>query len=841
MGPTARMDRPTTPISADSMPAPAADRRYDGILCFGGEDWWYHNRGHYDMRIMQAMSRQLPVLYVNSLGMRVPRPAEGRMFARRISRKLRSLGRGLHRVDDRFAVLTAPAVPGRAMNAVRPLTLRAIRRAMAEMGITRPLAWVACPTAEELLRDIPHEGLVYQRTDRFEAFLDVDVAAITAMDRRLKDAADLVVYCSGAFMDDDAEGLEQAVLVDHGVDAERFIAADAAATPPADVANIPGPRVGFVGAIDPHTFDPELFNDVVHRLPEANFVLVGGCTLPEGWCTAGNVHLLGQRTPDEVADYMAACDVLIMPWRRSDWIDACHPVKLKEYLAVGRPIVTTPFRELSRYPGLVARAEDAAGFAAMIARALEIRYDEIPGRERVAGQDWANRAAEIRTHLRTRGLDTPAMPGDDGPRARRIRNLVAGRAVLVVPGGLEGFTPAMLEAKPSRGITSAIMPEEIVDVIGGPVAADDGRVAVTTASDQDAPILEVDIETDSGTAAVDSAPDSASDDAAPTIELTTDGPVRLVLHPAVPARAQELPEGDLPIAFAVILAGGLRPSPLQRVLDRSAVDWWVTPEASVLQVWTDRLRTATAGMSGRLPIRVVGSGGVPAPWPTTEPGVSIERDPHAFRGPAGVVLDLARALPGDRHVIVVEGARHLDASMSPMIADHLSSGAAVTVGRNPDGSPAGIYCIRRSALDLVPVAGFCDLKEQWLPRFREAGGLVLVHDVGGHGCLPLHTRTQLIHAARIARQSTPPGGPIRAGIVPGPQALRVVCRGAMVGPEANILDSIVMPGAYVGAGTTVIRSIIGPETVVPPDTLVVDGVLHAGRILDEGPRASCAA
>ncbi len=49
------------------------------------------------------------------------------------------------------------------------------------------------------------------------------------------------------------------------------------------------------------------------------------------------------------------------------------------------------------------------------------------------------------------------------------------------------------------------------------------------------------------------------------------------------------------------------------------------------------------------------------------------------------------------------------------------------------------------------------------------------------------------------------------------------------------------PGASGGAATTVIRSIIGPETVVPPDTLVVDGVLHAGRMLDEGPRASCAA
>ena len=59
-----------------------------------------------------------------------------------------------------------------------------------------------------------------------------------------------------------------------------------------------------------------------------------------------------------VADYMAACDVLIMPWNRSEWIRACNPVKLKEYLAVGRPVVTTHFEELRRYDGLVQVAED---------------------------------------------------------------------------------------------------------------------------------------------------------------------------------------------------------------------------------------------------------------------------------------------------------------------------------------------------------------------------------------------------------------------------------------------------------------------------------------------------
>lgn len=840
------------PTALPTVGRPPLTRPVDGIVCFGGEDWWYHNRGHYDLRMMRAFAGDVPVLYVNSLGMRVPRPTEGRMFGRRVARKLRSLGRGLHRVDEGFAVLSAPSIPGRIGTALRPLTLRAIRRGMAELGMHRPLAWVACPTAAPLLDDLPHEGVVYQRTDRFEAFLDVDAAAITRHDVHLKDRADLVLYCSGAFMNDDAGDRTSAVLVDHGVDADHFIAADTDARPPADVAAIAGPRVGFVGAIDPHTFDASLFLDVTRRLPDAQFVLVGGCTLPEGWCPAVNVHQLGQRTPDEVAAYMAACDVLIMPWQQSDWIDACHPVKLKEYLATGRPVVTTPFRELARYPGLVATATDADGFAAMIQRAIDIDYDAAPGRERVAGQTWAERAETVRTHLRRTGIEFPiAIPGvsasDRLARHERISRLVAARAQLLVPHTDKVFAGGLVEDKPSAdhardGHHDRELEFEYDDGYGSGSGSgyhhEHGRDG-----DRERDIASASVSAfirEDATPSDPSAPGGSTiaTDVAVALEVDDDideSPVRLVLHAATPAHAQELPAGDLPIAFAVVLAGGLRPSPLQEVLDRSPVDWWITPDASVLDVWADRIRLATAGMANPLPIRVVSTGSVPSPWPTAIPATSIEQDPHTFRGPAGVIHDLARHLPPDRHVIVVEAARHLDASLTPMIADHLSSKAAVTVGRNPDGSPAGIYCIRRDALDTVPIAGYCDLKEQWLPRVRDAGGLVLVHDVDGRGAMPLRTRSDLIEAARTARQTASFPGAKGAAMMPGPNALRVVCRGAMVGPEANVLDSIIMPGAYVGAGTTVIRSIIGPETVVPPDTRIVDGVHHAGRILDEGP------
>src|SRR5690606_25451344 len=115
---------------------------------------------------------------------------------------------------------------------------------------------------------------------------------------------------------------------------------------------------------DEATFDPPLFGAVAKALPDVHFVLVGDCTIDADWQRLPNVSLLGRRPYEEVPAYMAACDVLIMPWNRSEWIRACNPVKLKEYLAVGRPVVSTSFAELARYEGYVEVADGPEAFTA---------------------------------------------------------------------------------------------------------------------------------------------------------------------------------------------------------------------------------------------------------------------------------------------------------------------------------------------------------------------------------------------------------------------------------------------------------------------------------------------
>jgi len=386
-------------IDTSQDPAP-----FDGIICIGGEDWWYHNRGHFDFQIMRRLARTLPVLFVNSLGVRIPTARHGGhgQVLTRIARKLGSLKRGLVHIENDFHVLSPLAVPGEAgRNAFGWALAPQIKLAARRIGIRRPVLWIHCPPGAELIGSIDAAAIVMQRTDRFEAFPEGDPVTLLSQIARLKARADLVVYCNPDLQAEERNAVRGSVLVTHGVEFDRFVAAGSAiVAPPADMAAIGRPRVGFIGGLDAHTFDPELFLKVAAAVPQANFVMVGGSSLPEGWCPLPNVHFLGRKPYDEVAAYMAACEALIMPWNNSDWIKGCNPIKLKEYLAVGRPVVTTDFPALADYRDLVRVATEADGFAAALRDVLAVAHDAGPGRARVQSQSWDAKAGEVLAALR---------------------------------------------------------------------------------------------------------------------------------------------------------------------------------------------------------------------------------------------------------------------------------------------------------------------------------------------------------------------------------------------------------------------------------------------------------
>lgn len=96
------------------------------------------------------------------------------------------------------------------------------------------------------------------------------------------------------------------------------------------------PVVGFFGGLDDHTSDIALVTEAARRATDMTFVFVGSVSADvSGLRALPNVQLLGQRPYEQIPHYGKCFDVAIMPWRQNRWIQACNPIKLKEYLAVG--------------------------------------------------------------------------------------------------------------------------------------------------------------------------------------------------------------------------------------------------------------------------------------------------------------------------------------------------------------------------------------------------------------------------------------------------------------------------------------------------------------------------
>lgn len=779
--------------SRGGYPPPLKLRSFDGVVCFGGEDWWYHNHGHYDLQMMRRFAMHVPVLYVNSLGMRIPRPGEGKMFLRRIRRKLQSMQRGMVLVDDRMSVFSPFVLPGRAgMSMTRPALTSLVRSAARRQRISRPLVWVNCPTGAEAVEALDPIAVVYQRTDRYECFKGVDTDRVREYDRWLKARADLTVFCSCHLFEFERGDCRRACYVDHGVDYARFASAAGEGPDPDDLAALPHPRVGFIGGIDTHTFDPDLLKDVARLLPEAQFVLVGSCSLREGWCDLPNVHLLGQKPYEEVPRYMTGCDVLIMPWNRSRWVEACNPVKLKEYLAVGKPVVSTDFPELRNYEGLVSIADDATSFAKAIRSALSAPHNAQPGRERIRQENWETKAGIILGELAGRGI-------------------------------LPAFDPAKTQHAAAPETSSHSREDDATGAIGSLIV--EPRLGCHRLIASSPSVLASELI---------SSCNVISQGNSPRLRQTRDQAIR---EPAPWPTSIKVG-----LEACIILGGGLRPSPLVAATGRNILDLWLTPDRTVLDCWTQRIDEM--GVTPRPQIRVVHDSSQPPPWPRTGAitGLIIEKEPKSLRGPAGIVRDLCVDYSRDSHVLIVEAARYLCVPLNRMIWEHFERGADVTIASCEDDSPAGVYLLRCGTLDLVPSVGFMDLKEQWLRRVLDAAQKVNVHELIGHGSLPLWTRRQFLTAAQAANNVEPDltdGSGLAGGLLTSGQrsGVQVVCPGAVIGPGCTIVDSVVMPGSVVGPKSIVVRSLICPDSRIQAGADIADAVVYAGECLSDDRRA----
>jgi glycosyltransferase involved in cell wall biosynthesis len=376
------------------------------VVCFGGEDWWYHNRGHIDMQLMRRFAKKGTTLYINSIVMQKINALQGRKFIQKMIRKSKSIFTGLKRNDEGFWVYSPFSLPVQHIGWTKPVNEFLLRsqvgRVVRKLGIEAPVVWVACPSACDIAIKMEKSKLVYQRTDRFEDFPGVDIETIKRFDRRMKAIADLTIYVNRNLYEEEMNQCHKAVYLDHGVDFDLFASGLNGSIGPTDMCDIPRPIIGFVGSIDDCNPDIDFLAEVADLLPDMSFVLVGRAQMD---CSSlesrKNVRMLGQKPYEQVPEYGKRFDVAVLPLRQSRWADAVNPLKLKEYLALGKPVVSTPFPELCKYSDVVYEAETPVNFAACIKRAIAEDSAELVARRRgkVKNSSWDSKAEQVLKEL----------------------------------------------------------------------------------------------------------------------------------------------------------------------------------------------------------------------------------------------------------------------------------------------------------------------------------------------------------------------------------------------------------------------------------------------------------
>lgn len=376
-----------------------------GYVCFSAQDWWYHNRAHSDFQLMRHIAQHRRVLVVNSIGMRMPLPGRSTHTARRVIRKLRSVAMLVRRpIPDLpgFYVMSPLPLPFysipwlRRLNAV--IVRAQVRMVCLALGLRAPVIITTLPTAWDVVRPMVRRALVFNRSDRHSEFPESDRATIESMERNLLNTADHILYVSRSLLaEEQALTGERAYFLDHGVDTEHFRPRGATELP-TDLTTISEPRVGFFGALDDYLVDFDLLEHVAAELSDISLVLIGDATHPmERFDKYPNVHWLGYRPYEQIPAYGSGFTVAIMPWLDNQWIRHSNPIKLKEYLALGLPVVSTGFAEVAHYTDRVRTAVTPADFVTAIRATLEDGGLRTPEERRasVLGASWQARADTV--------------------------------------------------------------------------------------------------------------------------------------------------------------------------------------------------------------------------------------------------------------------------------------------------------------------------------------------------------------------------------------------------------------------------------------------------------------
>jgi UDP-galactopyranose mutase len=244
------------------------------------------------------------------------------------------------------------------------------------------IAWYYTPMMLPFSKHITPDVTVYDAMDELSKFKFAP-EHLLGLEQELIDRADVVFTGGSSLYEAKKDRHHNVHCFPSSVDRVHFLKARAQLFDPADQEELPRPRLGFYGVLD-ERFDTELLDKVAEMRPDWSLVMVGPIVkiAPEDLPHRHNIHYLGPKTYDQLPAYLAGWDVALMPFAMNESTEFISPTKTPEYLAGGKPVVSTPIRDVVRHYGQlegVGIASTAEEFVAACERALELAHDREGG------------------------------------------------------------------------------------------------------------------------------------------------------------------------------------------------------------------------------------------------------------------------------------------------------------------------------------------------------------------------------------------------------------------------------------------------------------------------------
>jgi UDP-galactopyranose mutase len=237
------------------------------------------------------------------------------------------------------------------------------------------IAWYYTPMMLPFSKHITPDVTVYDAMDELSKFKFAP-EHLLSYEQELLDRADIVFTGGSSLYEAKKDRHDNVHCFPSSVDRVHFLKARVRQFEPGDQEDLPRPRLGFYGVID-ERFDTELLDKAAEMRPDWSFVMVGPVVkiAEEDLPRRPNIHYLGPKTYAQLPSYLSGWDVALMPFAMNESTQFISPTKTPEYLAGGKPVVSTPIKDVVRHYGQlegVLIADDAESFVAACEKALDL-------------------------------------------------------------------------------------------------------------------------------------------------------------------------------------------------------------------------------------------------------------------------------------------------------------------------------------------------------------------------------------------------------------------------------------------------------------------------------------